>query len=208
MPASETLMYRRTFLSVAAAALGGCSILPDQPPLKFYGFLPQDADPGSTGISHPLSTLKVDPPLVAVPYDSQKIFVLGGDNRFFNSDINRLVAQPSALIGDAVRFSLRKRGPWKTVLTPNSLGNFDYELTVYVPEFFVDATSKPFKSVIQIEFSLTKASDGKLLLQRSYRSAADIKTDDMSGAIEAFQQSLNDILFKFNSELKSALTVK
>ena len=125
-------MLRRLLLQSSFLTLAGCSILPERPPLKLYS-ISLGAPTYRNSISkRRLSSVRVNPPMVAEPYDSSKIYVLGEDNRMFNTEISQLVSTPSQIIAAAIREKLSAGGPWRIVLLPNSIAQFDYQLTIFI----------------------------------------------------------------------------
>lgn len=196
-------MKRRSFLSSLCLGLAGCSILPERPPIKLYGLLTDYTPPTLYPGKKILSSVRVNSPMLASPYDSKRLYVMGADNRMFSTDSSNFSARPSTLIGESFRSFLEVNGPWKTVLAPNSISTPCYQLTIYVNKFFVDAAQDPYSSIIQLEVSLISTESGQLLFHKSYGSKEEIKTKNMSGCITALEDGLKKIYANICWDLNS-----
>lgn len=195
-------MIRRTFILSSAALLTGCSILPERPPLKYYG-LDVGEPPLSCIAKRRLKTsIRVNLPRVATPYNSPKIYIKGKDNRFFVTDINRLMAPPNDLIGDALRAWLEKTGPWNTVISPNSLATPVYQLTVYVSDLFADTSSYPKEDFkISMEVSVIRSSDDKLMFHKNYTTITPIKAETMDAVVGSYCKGLSEVFVQISTDL-------
>ena len=137
-------MKRRTLALGLLTGLAGCSILPERPPLKLYTLLANLNTQDCRAPKRRLSSVRINSPMIASPYDSTRRYVLIKDNRIYNTDINRFSSNPGNLIGDGLREVIQDCGPWNVVLSPNSISTPAYQLTVFVSKFFINAVKKPF----------------------------------------------------------------
>ena len=93
-------MKRRTLALGLLTGLAGCSILPERPPLKLYTLLANLNTQDCRAPKRRLSSVRINSPMIASPYDSTRCYVLTKDNRIYNTDINRFSSNPGNLIGD------------------------------------------------------------------------------------------------------------
>lgn len=194
-------MKRRTLAMGFLTGLAGCSILPERPPLKLYTLL---ANLNSKNCSAPrrrLSSVRINSPMIASPYDSTRCYVLTKDNRIYNTDINRFSSNPGNFIGDGLRTVIQNCGPWDVVLSPNSISTPAYQLTVFVSKFYINAVQKPFVAVVEMEVSVVVSVSGKLVFHQNYSQTQNAPTDDMPGAVNAFDVCLEGIFEKLTVDL-------
>ncbi len=173
-------MVKKLTLAASFAFLAGCSILPDRPPLNYYDF--SISPPAETVISSKKlpASVRVNLPDIATPYNSPKLYIKGKDNRFYATNINRLVASPNDIIGDDLRQWLDRTGPWSMVLAPNSLASPDYQMTLYISELFANASvQQPGDTVISMDVSVTRASNDKLVFNKHYRIVTPIEQESV-----------------------------
>ena len=102
--------------------------------LRFFNFSPAETVISSKKLP---ASVRVNLPDIATPYNSPKLYIKGKDNRFYATNINRLVASPNDIIGDDLRQWLDRTGPWSMVLAPNSLASPDYQMTLYISELLL-----------------------------------------------------------------------
>lgn len=100
-------MKRRTLALGLLTGLAGCSILPERPPLKLYTLLANLNTQDCRAPKRRLSSVRINSPMIASPYDSTRCYVLIKDNRIYNTDINRFSSNPGNLIGDGLRESYK-----------------------------------------------------------------------------------------------------
>ena len=198
-------MLRRLLLQSSFLTLAGCSILPERPPLKLYS-ISLGAPTYRNSISkRRLSSVRVNPPMVAEPYDSSKIYVLGEDNRMFNTEISQLVSTPSQIIAAAIREKLSAGGPWRIVLLPNSIAQFDYQLTIFISEFYISAVSKPYQAKVALQASVTTTAFDKLVYQRQFSAASDIEKAEIPLAVKGLENAINTVLNELTVSLNESL---
>ena len=82
-------MKRRTLALGLLTGLTGCSILPERPPLKLYTLLANLSAQNCSAPKRRLSSVRINSPMIASPYDSTRCYVLAKDSRVYNTDINR-----------------------------------------------------------------------------------------------------------------------
>lgn len=194
-------MKRRSLVSMLFLGLAGCSILPERPPIKLYGLLSDYTPEALPSVRKVLSSVRLNSPMVASPYDSRRLYVLGADNRMFSTDNSNFTARPGTLIGESFRPFLELNGPWKTVLAPNSISTPVFQLTIYVNKFFVDAAQEPYSSIIQLEVSLISTESGKLLFQKTYSNRETISKQNMAGCVTALETGLKNIYTQICQDL-------
>lgn len=197
-------MIKKLTLAASFAFLAGCSILPDRPPLNYYDF--SILTPPATVISSKKlpASVRVNLPDIATPYNSPKLYIKGKDNRFYATNINRLVASPNEIIGDDLRQWLDKTGPWSMVLAPNSLASPDYQMTIYVSELFANASvQQPGDTVISMDVSVTKASNDKLVFNKRYRIVTPIEQESIPALIKSYSVGFNNLFEALSKDLNN-----
>lgn len=110
-------MKRRTLALGLLTGLTGCSILPERPPLKLYTLLANLSAQNCSAPKRRLSSVRINSPMIASPYDSTRCYVLAKDSRVYNTDINRFSSNPGNFIGDGLREVIQNCGPWNVVLS-------------------------------------------------------------------------------------------
>lgn len=197
-------MIKKLTLATTFAFLAGCSILPDRPPLNYYDF--SILTPPATVISSKKlpASVRVNLPDIATPYNSPKLYIKGKDNRFYATNINRLVASPNDIIGDDLRQWLDKTGPWSMVLAPNSLASPDYQMTIYVSELFANASVRqPGDTVISMGVSVTRASNDKLVFNKHYRIVTPIEQENIPALIKSYSVGFNSLFEELSKDLNN-----
>lgn len=197
-------MIKKLTLAATFAFLAGCSILPDRPPLNYYDF--SILTPPATVISSKKlpASVRVNLPDIATPYNSPKLYIKGKDNRFYATNINRLVASPNDIIGDDLRQWLDKTGPWSMVLAPNSLASPDYQMTIYVSELFANASVRqPGDTVISMDVSVTRASNDKLVFNKHYRIVTPIEQENIPALIKSYSVGFNGLFEELSKDLNN-----
>lgn len=194
-------MKRRILLLGFFAGLSGCSILPDRPPLKLYTLLNDVTPVKKATTERKLSSIRINSPMIAGPYDSTRCYVLGNQNRVYGTEINRFSASPGILIGEALRSYIEAEGPWKIVLSPNTLSASNYQLTAYLPKFYIDATKKPAQAIVEMEVSVIKGNSGKLVFHKTYLATSQVEEENMAGAVTGLDKSLKKIFSELVSDL-------
>lgn len=195
-------MIKKLTIAAGFAFLAGCSILPDRPPLNYYDF--SILTPPATVISSKKlpASVRVNLPDIATPYNSPKLYIKGKDNRFYATNINRLVASPNDIIGDDLRQWLDKTGPWSMVLAPNSLASPDYQMTIYVSELFANASvQQPGDTVISMDVSVTKASNDKLVFNKHYQIVTPIEQESIPALIKSYSVGFNNLFEELSKDL-------
>ena len=195
-------MIKKLTLAASFAFLAGCSILPDRPPLNYYDF--SILTPPATVISSKKlpASVRVNLPDIATPYNSPKLYIKGKDNRFYATNINRLVASPNDIIGDDLRQWLDKTGPWSMVLAPNSLASPDYQMTIYISELCANASvQQPGDTVISMDVSVTRASNDKLVFNKHYRIVTPIEQESNPAWIKSYSVGFNHLFEKLTQDL-------
>lgn len=199
-------MKRRTLALGLLTGLAGCSILPERPPLKLYTLLANLNTQDCRAPKRRLSSVRINSPMIASLYDSTRCYVLIKDNRIYNTDINRFSSNPGNLIGDGLREVIQDCGPWNVVLSPNSISTPAYQLTVFVSKFFINAVKKPFAAVVEMEVSVVASVSGKLVFHETYSQTQNTPTDDMPGAVSAFDVCLENIFKTLTNDLNKQAT--
>ena len=194
-------MKRRTLALGLLTGLAGCSILPERPPLKLYTLLANLNTQDCRAPKRRLSSVRINSPMIASPYDSTRCYVLTKDNRIYNTDINRFSSNPGNLIGDGLREVIQGCGPWNIVLSPNSISTPAYQLTVFVSKFFINAIQRPFTAVVEMEVSVVATVSGKLVFHETYAQAQKTPADDMAGAVAAFDICPENMFEKLTDDL-------
>ena len=69
-------MKRRTLALGLLTGLAGCSILPERPPLKLYTLLANLNTQDCRAPKRRLSSVRINSPMIASPYDSTRCYVL------------------------------------------------------------------------------------------------------------------------------------
>ena len=111
----------------------------------------------------------------------------------FNTEISQLVSTPSQIIAAAIREKLSAGGPWRIVLLPNSIAQFDYQLTIFISEFYISAVSKPYQAKVALQASVTTTAFDKLVYQRQFSAASDIEKAEIPSSFTTFaKQLIND----------------
>ena len=121
-------MKRRTLALGLLTGLTGCSILPERPPLKLYTLLANLSAQNCSAPKRRLSSVRINSPMIASPYDSTRCYVLAKDSRVYNTDINRFSSNPGNFIGDGLREVIQNCGPWNVVLSPNSISTLCFQV--------------------------------------------------------------------------------
>ena len=197
-------MIKKLTIAAGFAFLAGCSILPDRPPLNYYDF--SILTPPATVISSKKlpASVRVNLPDIATPYNSPKLYIKGKDNRFYATNINRLVASPNDIIGVDLRQWLDKTGPWSMVLAPNSLASPDYQMTIYISELFANASVQhPGDTVISMDVSVTKASNDKLVFNKHYRIVTPIEQESIPALIKSYSVGFNNLFEELSTDLNN-----
>lgn len=194
-------MKRRTLALGLLTGLTGCSILPERPPLKLYTLLANLSAQNCSAPKCRLSSVRINSPMIASPYDSTRCYVLAKDSRVYNTDINRFSSNPGNFIGDGLREVIQNCGPWNVVLSPNSISTPAYQLTVFVSKFFINAVQKPFAAVVEMEVSVIASVSGKLIFHQTYFQTQNAATDNMAGAVNAFDICLENIFLTLTNDL-------
>ena len=78
-------MKRRTLALGLLTGLAGCSILPERPPLKLYTLLANLNTQDCRAPKRRLSSVRINSPMIASPYDSTRCYVLIKDNRLYKT---------------------------------------------------------------------------------------------------------------------------
>lgn len=196
-------MLRRSVVSFLFLSLAGCSILPERPPLKFYGLI-LDTPPKASSANRLNASLVINPPEVASPFESTKFFILGKDERFYASDINRFVSQPSDLIGNSLRSWLDAVGPWKTILPPNSINVGNYQMTVFLQSFYADTRGDTGFTNISLEITVVQTKDGKLAFQKMFNQKTPIKEETAAALIQSYREGLTTIYTELTNDLNAS----
>ena len=197
-------MIKKLTLAASFIVLSGCSILPDRPPLDYYDFS-ISAPPASAIASKKLqASVRVNLPDIATPYNTPKLYIKGKDNRFYSTNLNRLVASPNDIIGNDLRQWLDKTGPWSMVLAPNSLASPTYQMTIYIPELYADVSVRqPGETVISMEVSVTKAINDQLVFNKRYKVLTPISEKSIGSMIESFSTGFNQLFMDLSRDLNS-----
>ena len=185
-------MLRRQLLAIAALATSGCSILPERPALRYYGFtlkLPEQGNPKKL-----LGSLMVNQPQVAEPYNGTKFFILEKEGRFYSTEVNRFVSPPADLIGAAVRQWVAQAGPFKSVLPPNSIANPDYQMIVYVSKLYADTAQSPSQTVINMQVSVIKTSNDRVIFSKNYNVTTPMEQPSIPSMMESYTKGVEKIL--------------
>ena len=76
-----------------------------------------------------------------------------------------------------------------------------YQLTVFVSKFFINAVQKPFAAVVEMEVSVIASVSGKLIFHQTYFQTQNAATDNMAGAVNAFDICLENIFLTLTNDL-------
>ncbi|MCD8338632.1 MAG: ABC-type transport auxiliary lipoprotein family protein [Burkholderiales bacterium] len=194
-------MYKKLILACIALGLTGCSLLPERPPLNYFGLI-LDPPPASMIKKNSRASIRINPPTVSEAYGTSRFYIRGEGEQFYQSDENRYLTQPSELIGEAIRNWFSQTGPWKTVLSPNSIAPTSYQMIVYVPQFYTNASVNPPVAEISMEISVISSTSGSLVFHKNYKAETPVTENSANGLALAFKQSLTQILEEMTPELQ------
>ncbi len=190
-----------TCLVLALLSLAGCSILPERPALNYYGLI-LESPPPSMIKKNTRSSIRINPPTVSEAYSTARFFIRGEGEQFYQSDENRFLTQPGDLIGEAMRNWFSKTGPWKTVLSPNSIAPTQYQMIVYVPQFYTNANADPPVTIISMEVSVIRSDTGSLAFHKNYHAESPVTESSANGLALSFRDTLTKILEEMTPELQ------
>lgn len=196
-------MLRRRLLAISALTLTGCSILPERPALKYYGFMLQPPKQGTR--KKFLGSLMVNQPQVAEPYNETKFYILGEGGRFYGTEVNRFISPPADLIGAAIRQWVSLDGPFKTVLLPNSIANADYQMVVYVSKLYADTITSPSQTIIDLGVSVIRTSNCQEIFRKSFSEMSPVAQPTIQAMMESYTKGLENILTSLCSDLNRSL---
>ena len=71
---------------------------------------------------------------------------------------------------------------------------------------FINAVKKPFAAVVEMEVSVVASVSGKLVFHETYSQTQNTPTDDMPGAVSAFDVCLENIFKTLTNDLNKQAT--
>lgn len=186
---------------ILVLALSACSILPEREPINYFSII-LDSPPSSLIAKRNSSTLKINSPTVSEAYETTRFYVRDKGEQFYVSDSERFLSKPADLIGEALRQWFSKTGPWKTVLSPNSIAASQYQMIVYVPEIYADFRENPANSILSMEVSIIRSSNSQVVYHREFRAVTPIETKDANGLAASYKAGLTSILTQMTTDLQ------
>ncbi len=182
-------------------ALSACSILPEREPINYFSII-LDSPPSSLIAKRNSSTLKINAPTVAEAYETTRFYIRDKGEQFYVSDAERFLSKPADLIGEALRQWFSKTGPWKTVLSPNSIANSQYQMIVYIPEIYADFRETQASSILSMEVSIMRSGNSQVVYHREFRAVTPIETKDANGLAASYKAGLTSILTQLTTDLQ------
>lgn len=91
------------------------------------------------------------------------------------------------------------------MLLPNSIAQFDYQLTIFISEFYISAVSKPYQAKVALQASVTTTAFDKLVYQRQFSAASDIEKAEIPLAVKGLENALNTVLNELTVSLNESL---
>ncbi len=195
-------MIKHLLLITSFALLAACSILPEKPALNYYGLILDNPPSYLTSHRKINATLRINPPTIAQAYETNRFYVRGNGERFYTSDVNRFLSKPNELIGESLRQWIEKTGPWRTVLSPNSIVSADYQMIVFISDLYADTRDNTACSVITMEVSVLRGSNNQLVFHRNFHQVTPLSQKDAGGLVGSYKEGLTRIFTELSVDLQ------
>jgi ABC-type uncharacterized transport system auxiliary subunit len=114
------------------------------------------------------------------------------------------VDSPPAMVQQAVVKFLRSANAAEIVITPAMRLDADFHLAGRVNRFELLAGEGAPRATIELEFSLVRLEDRKLLLLKTYREEEDVGGSGVGDSVEAFSRALHRILRRLTLDLPAS----
>lgn len=198
-------MIKRLIAASAVCLCAGCSILPERPPVDFYG-LTIDVPQNYFSDNRVNASVQIYEPTIVASLAGNAFYTKGRDYRFYKSEASRFLSDPTAMIGSSFRTWFTAAGPWKYVYAPNSLVVADYAVTVSISKLYVDFPTK--ESVVAMTIQVTDARKNTLVAQFDPEKRIPINSISAKDAAAGYAKAIQQILEEITPELQNRLLKK
>lgn len=199
-----TRTWSRAVMAVmCVAALSGCGSAPPVPQDKFYRLQ-------AVSTTAPSATPKLDGTLEIERFSADGL-TAGRPIVYAESNVpNQLLEYhyhfwtqpPTIMLQDELIAYLRAANYARNVVTPEMRITPDYALTGRIRRF-EQVLGSPDAAVIELEISLRRIDDGKLMLLKTYRHESKQSSRGVPGAVAAMNEALNIIYSDLLADLRT-----
>jgi ABC-type uncharacterized transport system auxiliary subunit len=145
--------------------------------------------------------------LRASPRYGSRSFVYRTSDVAYESDFyHEFVANPAALITDAVRKGIESAHLFNNVINAASSLSYDYYLEGTIDSLYGDfRNAGAGQAVIEIEFLLRResGSDPGIVLQKRYSGTVPVSTRSAEALVKSWDQALGQIVAALGADLKA-----
>ena len=197
-------MRRRSLLG-GAAALAGCSVLPQQPTLQRRDW-PLDVRRGKTLPPRARGRVLLVRSVRAAPeLEARGLQWLQRDGSLHVDFYEQWAVPPAQAVEDDLRQWLADAGLFKAVLAPGSRLNADLVLEGELDVFSVDLSAGVARTALALVLLDQRAGGTKVLLQRTESAEAKLGGTDPPAMVDALKASLVAVLGKSEQAIAAAI---
>lgn len=167
-----------------AMLLAGCSLLPDQEPVRLFT-LPEPSLPASHEVTRDL-TLRVDTPSAVAPLDGRRLLVMPSPGEFQAYAGARWSDDAPRLLRDHLIAALRRDGRLAAVVDDASRARSDATLTSHLSGFHSRYRDDAPEVVLRLEVQLLDEASREVLASRRLEAVVASDGDNLDAVVAAF----------------------
>lgn len=192
---------RRRYLLTGAAALAGCSVLPQQPYLQRRDWpldirRPEAAAPRPKGRVLLVRSVRAGPGL-----EVRGLQWLQHDGSVHVDFYEQWAVPPAQAVEDDVRRWLADAGLFSAVLAPGSRLNADLVLEGELTEFMADLNKGVARVALAVVLLDQRPNFVKVLLQKTESAEVKLAGTDPPSVVQAMKAALGDVLRQIEADI-------